>query len=143
MTGIPWQDLAAIEEESSLRLAQRRIAVRMRTVSRFVALPAFAAMLGGLFLFWADSRPLPIGKGATAYVIASVEVVKIADLANNQQVFAPQWWLSVGVLALIALPAVSVGLVLSENVRLRRWGDALAAVGVLSILALGVLIGHR
>jgi hypothetical protein len=140
----PWNELILADEgRASARLVQRRIALRIRDAARIIALPALVAMVGGLIMFAVSTRPLPLGKGATAWVIASTPTIAFADLLNRSDLFAPNWWMSVGILALVALPGVNVTLILWENVRLRRWRDALAATGVLVILAAGALMARR
>lgn len=144
MTNQPWNELILEHERrASARLAQRRIAVRIRRAARVVAVPALVAMVGGLILFSASTRPLPHGKGATAYVIASTPSIALADILDGADLLAPNWWMSIGILALIALPGINVALILWENLRLRRWSDALAAAGVLVILAAGALLTRR
>jgi hypothetical protein len=48
--------------------------------------------------------------------------------------------MSLGLLALAALPAVTVLLILVQNLRHRRWLEALIAAGVTGILMLSVLL---
>jgi hypothetical protein len=100
-------------------------------------------MVGGLVLFAVTTAPLPHGKGATSYVMASTPTIALADLLDATDRGAPNWWMSIGILALIGLPAINVGIILWENLKLHRWTDALAAAGVLTILVAGALLTRR
>ncbi len=99
-------------------------------------------MIGALFVFWRDTWPFPVGVGATEWTIASTTTIPVSELFSTEDFLAPNWWMSVSILALIALPAVNVTLVLWENLRTRRWLDVAAALGVLAILLFGALSGH-
>ncbi len=56
---------------------------------------------------------------------------------------SPRWGaLSAGLLLLAALPAATVLLILARHLADRRWGDALAAAGIIGVLALSTLIGR-
>jgi hypothetical protein len=137
-----WSELLAAEDSRTARRAQLRISLGIRTAARVVALPAVIAMLYALFMFWRETWPFPRGAGATMWTIASTTTVPVDDLFASEDFLAPNWWMSIGLLALIALPGVNVALVLWESLRLRRWVDTLAAGGVLAILILGVLSGQ-
>jgi hypothetical protein len=117
--------------------------VRIRTAARVIALPALIAMLYALFMFWRETWPFPRGAGATMWTIVSTTTVPVDELLTSEDFLAPNWWMSIGLLALIALPGINVALVLRENFRLHRWIDTLAASGVLVILICGALSGRR
>jgi hypothetical protein len=130
-------------EARAARRAQRRLGVRMRAAARIIAIPALIMMLYALYLFWRETWPFPRGAGATMYTIASTTTVPLGELLTSEDLLAANWWMSVSILALIALPGINVVLVLWENLRLRRWVDALAAAGVLALLLIGALSGKR
>jgi hypothetical protein len=138
-----WHEVWAGGDRREARRVQRRIAVRTRAAARFVALPALAAMGIALVLFWRQTQPFPVGAGATAWTVASTPTVAFSQFLRSDNLWAPNWWMSVGLLALMLLPAINVMLVLWENLRRRRWPDATAALGVLALLAVGALIARR
>ena len=138
-----WTESLANSDARSARRAQLRISLRIRTAARVIALPALIAMLYALFMFWRETWPFPRGAGATMWTIASTTTVPVGDLLTSEDFLAPHWWMSIGLLALIALPGINVALVLQENFRLHRWIDTLAAAGVLAILIFGALSGRR
>ena len=138
-----WSKLTASAATTSTRRARLRISLRMRAAARIIAIPALLIMIGALFMFWRETWPFPVGIGATEWTIASTTTISVGDLLSTEDFLAANWWMSIGILALIALPGVNVALVLWENLRLRRWLDAAAAVGVLAILLFGALSGRR
>lgn len=143
MGAISFGEMLQTPEARAARRAQRRLGVRMRAAARIIAIPALIMMLYALYLFWRETWPFPRGAGATMYTIASTTTVPLGELLTSEDLLAANWWMSVSILALIALPGINVVLVLWENLRLRRWVDALAAAGVLALLLIGALSGKR
>jgi uncharacterized membrane protein len=136
-----WGELLDPPASRAARLAQARIAVRMRRASRIVVAPALAAMAWGLILsWWSDGRT---GPTATAQALATTPTVAFTDLVGSGQMFAASWWLSVGLLALISLPVVNVGLTMWENIRLRQWPDVAFAAAILAVIFAGALMAQR
>jgi hypothetical protein len=131
------------QQSDSLRRYGQQVAHTVRRVSRAVAAPALLAMIGGLIAYlpkipvrgWAGLAANP-GSGA----IGALPGPAVASLARLGQTPVGLVAMSLGLLALAALPAVTVLLILVQNLRHRRWLEALIAAGVTGILMLSVLL---
>jgi len=124
------------QQSDSLRHYGQQVAHTIRRVSRAVAAPALLAMIGGLAAYlWAGRAANP-GGGA----IGALPGPAVVSLTRMGQAPFGLMAMSVGLLALAALPAVTVLLILVQNLRNRRWSEALIAAGVMGILMLSILL---
>jgi uncharacterized membrane protein len=51
--------------------------------------------------------------------------------------------MSIGLLALVALPVINVLYILADRIATKRWLDAVAATLVAAILILGIFLGRQ
>lgn len=114
------------------------VALTVRRLARLVAAPAFSAMLGGLALallagLTLDGRT-PVGALPGPSAVAFEYLAQPAALASGQ---TP---MSLGLLALAALPAMTVLFILARHLAAHRWTEAVIAAALLAILTLSVLI---
>jgi hypothetical protein len=111
----------------------RRIALNVQRIARFVAVPAAALMLLGLITL--------LTSGAARGQWQGQPVVPISELFSRT-VLTPIGAMSVGLLALALLPMVNVLYILIDSLVHRRWTDAAAAAAVATILSVGILLGR-
>jgi len=134
----------ALDELIAARTAQPRqdpqIALMVRRLTRMVAVPAMTAMFGGLI------ATLLIGfaprLGNPAGELPGPSALSLTDLAQPGATLSGRGAMSVGIVALAALPAIIVLFILVDQLRARRWTEAAVAAGVIGVLALSAVVGH-
>jgi hypothetical protein len=117
-----------------------QIALMVRRLTRVVAVPAMAAMFGGLIvtLFMGLTPPLSNFAGG----LPGPSALSLADLAQPGAALSGRGAMSAGMVALAALPAIIVLFILVGQLRARRWIEAAVAAGVIGVLALSAIVGH-
>jgi hypothetical protein len=112
----------------------------IRRLARVISAPALIAMLGGLLATLLAARAgLSLSPVST---LPGPPAQALGDLAQSGAVFSGQGAMSVGILALAALPAITVLFILVHHLRARRWTEAGVAAGVIAVLALSAVVGH-
>ena len=118
----------------------RQMALTVRRVSRIVAGLALLLMVGGQFASWVGART-PDAAGTLMAQLPGPPAASFHKLFGAQTLRSPYGVMSLGILALAVLPTISVILILVDNLRARRWQEALVAAGVVAILVLSSVIG--
>ncbi len=128
-----------ITERTRRPLQDPTVALTVRRLARMVAVPAFAAMLGGLALMLAADLA-PEGP-APANALPGPSAVALCDLTQPAAMISGQTAVSLGLLALAALPAMTVLFILVRHLIAGRWVDAVVTAILLAVLTLSVLVG--
>lgn len=110
------------------------VALTVRRLARIVAVPAFCVMLGGLALALATGLAPTIGE------LPGPSTIPFAHMAQPTALASGQTAMSLGLLALAALPAMSVMFILARYLKTRRWMDAIVTAALLAILAVSALV---
>ena len=128
-----------ITERTRRPLRDPTVALTVRRLARVVAVPAFAAMLGGLGLMLAADPATE--EPAPANALPGPSAVSLYDLTQPAAIVSGETAVSLGLLALAALPAMTVLFILVRHLIGGRWADAVVTAVLLAVLALGVLVG--
>lgn len=123
-------DLIAGWVEASTRSHDRVVALRLQRIARVVVVPAAALMLAGLVAF------------AVTEASGQTGVLPITALFSRAAL-SPAGAMSIGLLALVALPVINVLYILADRIATKRWLDAVAATLVAAILILGIFLGRQ
>lgn len=115
------------------------MALTVRRLARVVAVPAFAAMLGGLILMLVTD--LALDEAARMNALPGPAAVSVVHLTHPAAIASGQSAVSLGLLALAALPAMTVLFILVRHLISGRWVDAGVTAALLAVLTLSVLIG--
>lgn len=114
-----------------------RVGRIVQRVSRAVALPALALMLGGLLLFALEHQATSLEPDW----LLQHPVLPLRALASRA-LFSPTGLMSAGLLALALVPMVTVLLIFVQAVKIQRWQEAAVALLVSGILVLSLLLGY-
>jgi hypothetical protein len=135
---------SALDDQISARIEGSRqdpqIVLMVRRLARVISAPALIAMLGGLLATLLAARaglsinPLDTLPGPPARTPG--------DLVQAGAILSGQKAMSVGLLALAALPAITVLFILVHHLRARQWIEAGVAACLLAVLALSAVAGH-
>ena len=135
---------SALDDLISIRIEKSRqdpqIVLMVRRLARVISAPALIAMLGGLLGTLLAARaglslsPLSTLPGPPAQALGG--------LPQPGAIFSGQNAMSVGLLALVALPAITVLFILVHHLRARQWTEAGVAAGLFAVLALSAVVGH-
>jgi hypothetical protein len=117
-----------------------RMALMVRRLTRVVAVPAMAAMFGGLIVTMLTGFAPPLGSPAGA--LPGPSALSLTALAQPGAILSGRGAMSAGMVALAALPAIIVLFILVGHLRARRWTEAAVAAGVIGVLALSAVVGH-
>ena len=137
MSNLALDDLIAARIERPRQ--DPHIALTVRRLTRVVAAPAMAAMLGGLLatlISFAPSFNSPAGE------LPGPAALPLIDLAQPGAALSGRGAMSAGIVALATLPAIIVLFILVKQLRARRWTEAAVAAGVIVVLALSAVVGH-
>jgi hypothetical protein len=135
---------SALDDLISARIEGARqdpqIVLMVRRLARVISAPALIAMLGGLLATLLAARAgLSIG---TLDALPGPPAQALGDLVQAGAVPSGQGAMSVGLLALAALPAITVLFILVHHLRARQWMEAGVAAGLFAVLALSAVVGH-
>jgi hypothetical protein len=129
----PADDIAQVSGSTRATLTLRRVA-------RAVAVPALLLMLGGLLAYGIGHRQfLAFGWDG----LPGPTTGSLAQLTGGGRSFAGEAAMSLGLLALALVPAITVGLILLDHLRDRRWKEAAVAASVVAIMALSAILGKK
>jgi hypothetical protein len=145
-TALRGKTFAPIPGSGERERTGQQLAIRLRLLSRLVAVPALTCMVGGLLAYWPTTMFDPGGIVAVSEMpppLPGPVVVPMDGLMDPSGSLAGFRAMSVGLLALIALPGGIVLLILVEQLRRRRWTEAMVALGVFSIIVISFLITRR
>jgi hypothetical protein len=130
-------DLIAARIERSRQ--DPRMALMVRRLTRAVAVPAMAAMFGGLIatlMSFASQFDSPAGE------LPGPAALSLTDLAQPGAALSGRGAMSAGMVAMAALPAIIVLFILVSQLQAKRWTEAAVAAGVIGVLALSAVVGH-
>jgi hypothetical protein len=117
-----------------------RMALMVRRLTRAVAVPAMAAMFGGLIVTLLSGFEAPLANYAGE--LPGPSALSLTALVQPGAVLSGRGAMSAGMVALAALPAIIVLFILVGQLRARRWTEAAVAGGVIGVLALSAVVGH-
>jgi hypothetical protein len=133
-------DIVSAAAVDTTRGDGRRAALTVRRVARMVAVPALLLMLGGLLAYGIGSRQfLAFGWGALPGPAAG----SLGQLTRSGRSLSGEAAMSLGLLALALVPAITVCVILLDYLRSRRWKDAAVAASVVAIMALSAILGKK
>ncbi len=118
----------------------RRVALIVRRVARIVAVPALLLMFGGLLAYGVSSGLL-LDRGGAG--LPGPGVGSLTRLIGPGYIFSGETAMSLGLLALALAPAITVFLILVDQLRSRRWKEAAVAASVVAIMALSAVLGKK
>jgi hypothetical protein len=131
-------DLIAKTTAQEARTFGRRVALLVQRVARLMAGPALGLMFAGLVGYWLTAESGDVSRVG----LSAVQVLSLGELLSRT-VISPLGAMSVGLLALILVPVVTVLLITIDTIQHRRWNVAVAAVIVSAILLFSVFLGRR
>jgi hypothetical protein len=138
MSNLALDDLIAARIERPRQ--DPHIALMVRRLTRVVAVPAMAAMFGGLLVtLLVDTAP-PLSSFTEG--LPGPAALSLTDLAQPGAALSGRGAMSVGMVALATLPAIIVLFILVSQLRARRWKEVAVAAGVIGVLALSAVVGH-
>jgi len=112
----------------------------VRRLTCVVAVPAMAAMFGGLIVtLLIDTAPPPSN---FTEGLPGPAALSLTNLAQPGAILSGRGAMSAGMVALATLPAIIVLFILVSQLRARRWKEAAVAAGVIGVLALSAVVGH-
>jgi uncharacterized membrane protein YjjB (DUF3815 family) len=118
----------------------RRVALIVRRVARIVAVPALLLMFGGLLAYGVSSGLL-LDRGGAG--LPGPGVGSLTRLIGPGYILAGETAMSLGLLALALAPAITVFVILVDQLRSRRWKEAAVAASVVAIMALSAVLGKK
>jgi len=135
---------SALDDLISARIERSRqdpqIVLMVRRLARVVSAPALIAMLGGLLATLLAARAgLSLSPVST---LPGPPAQALGDLVQAGAIPSGQGAMSVGLLALAALPAITVLFILVHHLRARQWTEAGVAACLFAVLALSAVVGH-
>ena len=135
---------SALDDQISARIERSRqdpqIVLMVRRLARVISAPALIAMLGGLLATLLAARA-----GLSIHTLDALPGPAArapGDLVQAGAVLSGQGAMSVGLLALAALPAITVLFILVHHLRARQWIEAGVAACLFAVLALSAVVGH-
>jgi hypothetical protein len=134
-------DIISTHAGNAAQTYGRRVALIVRRVARIVAVPALLLMLGGLLAYSISSGQL-LGR-AWAGFPGPGTVVLVHPGGLSERLFSGEAAMSLGLLALALVPAITVFLILVDHLRGRRWKEAVVAASVVAIMALSAVLGKK
>ena len=124
----------------------RRVALIVRRVARIVAVPALLLMLGGLLAYGIGSGWLLRQAWAGLPGPGTVVLIRPGDPPGHLfsgEAASGEAAMSLGLLALALVPAITVFLILLDHLRDRRWKEAAVAASVVAIMAFSAVLGKK
>ena len=110
------------------------------TFARVVAVPALLLMLGGLLAYGIGSRQF-LAFGWSGFPGSAAG--DLGQLTRSGHPLSGEAAMSLGLLALALVPAITVCLILIDYLRGRRWKEAAVAATVVTIMALSAVVGKK
>jgi len=126
-----------ITERARRQQQDPTVPLTVRRLARVVAVPAFSAMLSGLILTLATG--LTPNALTPTVKLPGPSAVTLDQMAQPAAITSGQTPMSLGLLALAILPALTVLFILTRHLIAHRWKEAAIATVLLAVLTFSVL----